>query len=401
MNVQLDAFEMFWKQWFVSEQGHFRAGFQTFTRPDEFEHLLEGHVRAWLDERGLLGKEVIWRIAERGSPFRGLEPYEPRHADVFFGRAPEIDRARDRLLAAAAGGTAFLLVMGASGSGKSSLVRAGLVTRLTEPGDIDGVDAVRFAVMRPGSAATPQRALAEALFRSEALLLATTLGADASAAALPILGALNRSADGAKDARGDGAPHPRPGRSRRRPAGIKHRARAGRAGQPGMDVHPVLGNVPEAWVDRTGGRLRPQGDRYLRGSAPALNDMLGGQVDVMADTLLATVSHIRAGKLKLLAVGSSRRLDAFPQVQTVAEVVPGFGAVTWMAIGAPPGTRKDVTKKLSDAIAQAMHMPDVNARIAELEAEPYGSTPDEMADLVRQSTERWRPVIVSANITID
>jgi tetratricopeptide (TPR) repeat protein len=214
MNAQLDAFEMFWKQWFVSEQGHFRAGFQTFMRPDEFEHLLEGHVRAWLDERGLLGKEVIWRIAERGSPFRGLEPYEPRHADVFFGRAREIDRARDRLLAAAAGGTAFLLVMGASGSGKSSLVRAGLVTRLTEPGDIDGVDAVRFAVMRPGGAATPQRALAEALFRSEALpelvdgdsptpeLLATTLGADASAATLPILGALKRSADGAKAEKG-------------------------------------------------------------------------------------------------------------------------------------------------------------------------------------------------------
>jgi tripartite-type tricarboxylate transporter receptor subunit TctC len=138
-----------------------------------------------------------------------------------------------------------------------------------------------------------------------------------------------------------------------------------------------------------------------RGSAPALNDMLGGQVDVMADTLLATVSHIRAGKLKLLAVGSSRRLDAFPQVQTVAEVVPGFEAVTWMAIGAPPGTRKDVTNKLSAAIAQAMHSPDVIARISGLEAEPYGSTPDEMADLVRQSTERWQPVIMSANITID
>jgi tripartite-type tricarboxylate transporter receptor subunit TctC len=138
-----------------------------------------------------------------------------------------------------------------------------------------------------------------------------------------------------------------------------------------------------------------------RGSAPALNDMLGGQVDVMADTLLATAAHVRAGKLKLIGVGSSKRLDAFPQVQAVAEVVPGFEAVTWMAIGAPPGTPNEIARKLSAAIAQAVHMPDVTARISDLQAEPYGSSPDEMADLVRQSTERWQPVIVAAKISID
>jgi tripartite-type tricarboxylate transporter receptor subunit TctC len=138
-----------------------------------------------------------------------------------------------------------------------------------------------------------------------------------------------------------------------------------------------------------------------RGSAPALNDMLGGQVDVMADTLLATAAHVRAGKLKLIGVGSSTRLDAFPQVQAVAEVVPGFEAVTWMAIGAPPGTPEAITRKLAAAIAQAVHMPDVTARISDLQAEPYGSTPDEMADIVRRSTERWQPVIAAARITID
>jgi eukaryotic-like serine/threonine-protein kinase len=204
MNAQLDAFEGFWRQWFVSEEGHFRAGFQTFHGPDEFERLLEGHLRAWLDEQGLLGKEVIWRIADRGSPFRGLEPYEPQHAEVFFGRAREVDRGRERLLAAAAGGTAFLLIMGPSGAGKSSLARAGLVTRLTQPGDIDGVDAVRFATMRPGAAETPQRSLANALFGPEALpelrdgdfpeaeQLAAMLAGDAGAA--PILRALARVA---------------------------------------------------------------------------------------------------------------------------------------------------------------------------------------------------------------
>jgi tripartite-type tricarboxylate transporter receptor subunit TctC len=138
-----------------------------------------------------------------------------------------------------------------------------------------------------------------------------------------------------------------------------------------------------------------------RGSAPALNDMLGGQVDVMADTLLATAAHVRAGKLKLLGVGGSGRLPAFPHVQVVAEAVPGFEAVTWMAIGAPPGTPKEITRKLAAAIAQAVQIPDVAARLTQLEVEPYGSTPDEMADVVRQSTERWQPVIASAHITID
>jgi WD40 repeat protein len=207
MMAQLDALETFWEQWFVSREGHFRAGFQTFQRPDEFEHRFEAHLRAWLNEQGLGGRELIWKIAERGSPFRGLEPYEPGHAEVFFGREREIDRGRERLLAAAMGGTAFLLVMGPSGVGKSSLVRAGLVTRLTQPGDIDGVDAVRFALMRPGQAATPQQALAQALFVPQALPelaqgdfqspaeLAAVLSGEADAAKIPILRALDRLAD--------------------------------------------------------------------------------------------------------------------------------------------------------------------------------------------------------------
>jgi eukaryotic-like serine/threonine-protein kinase len=204
MTAQLDAFEAFWRRWFVSAEGQFRAGYQMFTSPDEFERVLESQLRAWLDEHGLLGTEVIWRISERGSPFRGLEPYEAQHAEVFFGREREIDRGRDRLLAAAARGAAFLLVMGPSGAGKSSLVRAGLVSRLTQPGDIDGVDVLRVAVMRPGEAATPQRALADALLRPDAVpevaagdyrepeQLAAALGGEPALAVVPVLRALER-----------------------------------------------------------------------------------------------------------------------------------------------------------------------------------------------------------------
>ena len=138
-----------------------------------------------------------------------------------------------------------------------------------------------------------------------------------------------------------------------------------------------------------------------RGSALALNDLLGGQVDVMADTLLATAAHIRAGKLKLIGVGGRTRLAGFARVQAVQDVVPDFEAVTWMAIGAPPGTPTAIIEKPSIAIAQAMHMPDVAARLSQLDVEPHGSTPEEMAQIVRRSSERWQPVIAEAHITIE
>jgi WD40 repeat protein len=122
----------------------------------------------------------------------------------FFGREREIDQGRERLLKAAADGTAFLLVLGPSGAGKSSLVRAGLVTRLTRPGDIGYTDELRFAVMRPGASGSPQLALAESLFRPEALPgliegdfpepagLAAALTNETSASIAPILRALER-----------------------------------------------------------------------------------------------------------------------------------------------------------------------------------------------------------------
>ena len=82
-------------------------------------------LRHWLAEKGLLRREVRWRIEERGSPFRGLLPFDAQHADVFFGRGAEIERGRERLVDAATRGAPFLLILGASGTGKSSLARAG------------------------------------------------------------------------------------------------------------------------------------------------------------------------------------------------------------------------------------------------------------------------------------
>ncbi|HEY2531191.1 MAG TPA: tripartite tricarboxylate transporter substrate binding protein [Xanthobacteraceae bacterium] len=138
-----------------------------------------------------------------------------------------------------------------------------------------------------------------------------------------------------------------------------------------------------------------------RGSAPGLNDLLAGNIDVMSDYLLANKQNIDTGKLKLLAVGSHQRLKDYPNVATIAETLPDVYADTWMGVAAPPDTPKDIVDKVSAAIAQGFQMSDVRARISSLEAEPLGSTPDEMRDLIRRSLEQWGPVIEAAHISVD
>lgn len=138
-----------------------------------------------------------------------------------------------------------------------------------------------------------------------------------------------------------------------------------------------------------------------RGSAPAINDLLGGNIDMVPDYLLANKQNIDAGKLKFLATGSRERIKTYPKVATIAETLPGVYADTWMAVAAPPGTPKDVTQRLSDAIGQGFKADDLRKRILALEAEPLGSTPDQMRDLIRASFEHWSPVIKAAKISLD
>ena len=150
----------FFQRWFVTPQGHFLAAFQTFATTDEFEDLIDNLLRDWLANHALSGG-VQWPIETKGSPFRGLEPFDAHYASVFYGRTREIARAAERLRMAP---TPFLLIVGASGAGKSSLARAGLIPRITAPGFIADVDLWRVAVMRPAAGQTPFHALAEALF---------------------------------------------------------------------------------------------------------------------------------------------------------------------------------------------------------------------------------------------
>ncbi|MGN6749852.1 MAG: Bug family tripartite tricarboxylate transporter substrate binding protein [Xanthobacteraceae bacterium] len=138
-----------------------------------------------------------------------------------------------------------------------------------------------------------------------------------------------------------------------------------------------------------------------RGSAPAINDLLAGNIDLVPDYLLANKSNIDAGKLKLIATGSGERLKDYPRVPTVAETLPGVFADTWMAVAAPPGTPAEIAKKVSQAIGQGFREPELRARIRALEADPLASTPEEMRALIRQSLKTWGPVIEAAKIVVE
>ena len=138
-----------------------------------------------------------------------------------------------------------------------------------------------------------------------------------------------------------------------------------------------------------------------RGSAPAINDLLAGTIDMVPDYLLANKANIDAGNLKLLAVASDQRLKDYPNVPMVSEVLPGVRSYTWMAVSAPPGTPKEITKKISDAISKGFKEPDMQAKIRKLEANPEGTTPERMREMIQESLNTWGPVVKAAKISID
>jgi tripartite-type tricarboxylate transporter receptor subunit TctC len=138
-----------------------------------------------------------------------------------------------------------------------------------------------------------------------------------------------------------------------------------------------------------------------RGGGPALNDLLAGQVDLTAATLTIGAPQIAAGKVKLLGITSHTRLEAFPKAATLAETVPGLDADALVAIAAPPGTSKEITHKLSEAIAKVLAMPDVKVSFSQLQTESFGTTPEQMGIMIRAVTRQWAPVIAAANISLD
>src|SRR5882762_7918058 len=135
-----------------------------------------------------------------------------------------------------------------------------------------------------------------------------------------------------------------------------------------------------------------------KGTAPGLAALLAGEVEMMFDNLGVTVQHVRAGKLRALAVGSERRVPSLPDVPAMAEFYPGFVSIAWFSVSAPPKTPAALAEKLSQAIAETLGQPEVAKRLADLSAEPIASTPAAMAAIMKEDVERWRGVIRSAGV---
>ncbi|MFY9953742.1 Bug family tripartite tricarboxylate transporter substrate binding protein [Bradyrhizobium sp.] len=137
-----------------------------------------------------------------------------------------------------------------------------------------------------------------------------------------------------------------------------------------------------------------------RGSAPALQGLLAGDVDMMFDNLGSSLPLVEAGKLKLLAVASPTRLPALRDVQAMAESLPGFEAVAWYGIVAPPKTPKAIIDKINAGVNEALRQPEVQDHLKKLSAEIFGGTVEETAHYMQQEVDRWGAVIKSARIEL-
>lgn len=139
-----------------------------------------------------------------------------------------------------------------------------------------------------------------------------------------------------------------------------------------------------------------------KGTAPALTDLAGGQVDVFFDNLGSAGTLHKAGKIRILAVADSKRSPALKDVPSFAEVgLAGMQAVTWFAVVAPPGTPASVVQSLNSAFVEAMRLPEVQQRFAEQGAEVVANTPEQMGRFVRSESARWAKVIKDASVTVD
>jgi tripartite-type tricarboxylate transporter receptor subunit TctC len=135
-----------------------------------------------------------------------------------------------------------------------------------------------------------------------------------------------------------------------------------------------------------------------RGSAPALTDLIGGQVQVMFDALLSSIAQIRAGKLRALAVTTANRSEALPDIPILGNFVPGYEASAWYALGAPKNTPPEIVERLNQEINAGLADPRIEQRFAELGGTPMRMTPTEFGKFVADETEKWGKVIRVANI---
>jgi tripartite-type tricarboxylate transporter receptor subunit TctC len=139
-----------------------------------------------------------------------------------------------------------------------------------------------------------------------------------------------------------------------------------------------------------------------KGSAPALTDMVAGQVTVMFDNMPSCLPFVKAGRLKAIAVTSTRRSPTTPELPTVAEAaLPGFDVTVWFSVLAPANTPRDIVARLNGEIVKALKAPDMRERLSQQGAEPVGNTPEEFAGVIKRDLAKWSKLVKDANIRLD
>ncbi len=138
-----------------------------------------------------------------------------------------------------------------------------------------------------------------------------------------------------------------------------------------------------------------------RGAAPAITDMLGGQVQVIFDNMPSVIQHVRSGALRALAVTTATRSPQLPDMPTVAETVPGYEASALFGVGIPKKTPPEIIGKLNKEINAVLAEPMIKARLVDLGGEPLISTPEEFGKMIVAETEKWEKVVKAAGVHIE
>jgi len=139
-----------------------------------------------------------------------------------------------------------------------------------------------------------------------------------------------------------------------------------------------------------------------KGSGPLTTDLIGGQITMSFDTITPVLPHIKAGKLRPLAVTTAKRSTALPNVPTLDEQgLKGFDLGTWFGVLAPAATPKDIVARLSSEMTKIIASPDFRKRMEEIGAEPIGDSPAQMGQLIKADTERYAKLVKAANVTLD
>jgi tripartite-type tricarboxylate transporter receptor subunit TctC len=138
-----------------------------------------------------------------------------------------------------------------------------------------------------------------------------------------------------------------------------------------------------------------------KGGGPAVADLVGGKVDLLFTGAPVTMAHIKAGRLKLLAVTDSRRSAALPDTPTMAESLPGFEFNNWYGIMAPAGTPRAIVELLNAEVHRALALPEIREKFSGLGADPTPSTPERFAAVMAADAEKWGRVIRQAGVRAD